>query len=328
MDAIDIRYESFNEAIRFHHIREMPKTHQHLTKFETHNCFELYYLKEGNVKFIVETTEYSLTAGDILLLKDYELHSLFIDAQSNYDRYVVQFCTAALSPHEKLMNAFADFILYGNRLIPAKTAEKYDFTRYFLTMEELCGEQPLPSTDRNQNPSSRDILLFARFSATLLLMMSDFLMHNPDTSQVQSNVNELSPLVNRAVQYINDTITEPFSLTKMAANLFVSQSYLSHEFTQKMHLSTKKYVLIKKIIYAHSLIESGMPAMQAASSVGFSSYSSFFYNYMNIIGSIPSKTGTSTSIEYYRQIINKDNNSAVQKTNPYKIQHIIDRSKT
>ena len=53
-------------------------------------------------------------------------------------------------------------------------------------------------------------------------------------------------------------------------------------------MTVNRYITVKRIYYAAELIRKGMSAVEAGSAVGYSNYTTFFYNYKQIMGVSPS----------------------------------------
>ena len=61
-----------------------------------HDRYELLYLSRGRGKFVVESAEYPLVPGMLLLLRPYEYHFVQPDETEPYERTVVSFRGDAL----------------------------------------------------------------------------------------------------------------------------------------------------------------------------------------------------------------------------------------
>ena len=70
---------------------------------------------------------------------------------------------------------------------------------------------------------------------------------------IEENKDRLSPPADRdalamaAVAYIDAQIGEPIRLDDIAASLFVSKSTLCHKFANSVHMTTNRYITMKKI---------------------------------------------------------------------------------
>lgn len=62
-----------------------------------------------------------------------------------------------------------------------------------------------------------------------------------------------------------------------------------------MGLPVNQYITTKRIHWAADLIRSGMSAMDASAKVGYTYYSTFFYNYKKVMGTPPTNHNGSDS---------------------------------
>ena len=91
----------------------------------------------------------------------------------------------------------------------------------------------------------------------------------------------------RVARYLNSNIEKSLSLDRLARRFFVSKYHLCRAFKSYSGTSVHAYVNHKKIMYAKSLIESGLTASGAAERVGFGDYSAFYRAYVKIVGKSP-----------------------------------------
>ena len=86
---------------------------------------------------------------------------------------------------------------------------------------------------------------------------------------------------------MNSNFRKDVSLDRLARRFFVSKYHLCRAFKEYSGISVHAYVNHKRIIFAKSLIESGMTASGAAEKVGFGDYSAFYRAYVKILGKSP-----------------------------------------
>ena len=329
MEQIDNRFITYNGYMSFHHTSDMPCLKTRHIPFEAHNCYELYYLKRGKSQYMIEATQYNVNEGEILLINKNELHSVTIDFEKGYDRYVFQFTTYPFLADQKILELFDELLQTSHRIISADLVKKYNLIHYFEEFERIGLESNCNSMSFEpvkENATQQDILFSSKITAIIYMLLAN-IIENLTTKDLVHNTQKEAPqtLIDKSLQYIYTTIEQPFSLDDMAKHLFVSKFYLCREFTKYMNLSPKKYVLIKKIFLARTLIHEGMPAMEVAQKMGFSNYSTFFYNYVNIIGTSPSENLDDRTIESYKQrreIESAYTKTSSQKRNPYKMNRI------
>lgn len=96
-------------------------------------------------------------------------------------------------------------------------------------------------------------------------------------------------LAEQCLSYIHRHLTEDLSVERVAKELNVSPSLLSHSFRREMNISFYQYVLKKRLTLAFQRIQEGAGAALAASECGFCDYSNFYRQYKKAFGVAPSK---------------------------------------
>lgn len=83
-------------------------------------------------------------------------------------------------------------------------------------------------------------------------------------------------LLNKAINYIHDNITNPISSLDIAENVGISRGYLSTLFNKELKISINDYINSEKILLAKSLLDnSDNSVIDISSYLGFSSQSYF-----------------------------------------------------
>ena len=137
---VNVDYTRKNETIFFHHVAERPKKNNRNILLETHDKYEIYYLKSGNIQYIVEGTVYDLSPGEIILIGINELHSVKINYSTTYDRYMLQFSKNALPLNNSIINLMERVFAPQHRVISAEIVKQFKCLKYFKTVETLCRE--------------------------------------------------------------------------------------------------------------------------------------------------------------------------------------------
>lgn len=85
-----------------------------------------------------------------------------------------------------------------------------------------------------------------------------------------SFVQARSQIVNEAIEIIKTNLEEPLTLNKMAAQLFVSPTYLQKVFTKEMKISPARFILKARMDQAkHLLRTTDLLVSDIAQSVGY-----------------------------------------------------------
>ena len=233
-----------------------------------HEEYEILYITEGNGKYVIEGVEYPVRPRTMLFVPPLAYHSLKLNLQAPYERYVLRFGTDDL------------------------TAETREFLSAFSTDTE--GEGCFFTADA-LSPSVMS--LFERFE------VADTLPERERAEFIRILVSEVIILLSvakresvpkdegefgtRVIKYLNEHIDKDVSLDKLAKRFFVSKYYLCRAFKKHNGISVHGYINQKRVLYAKQLIESGETASGAAYRVGFGDYSAFYRAYVKIIGHSP-----------------------------------------
>ena len=87
---------------------------------------------------------------------------------------------------------------------------------------------------------------------------------------------QFSPLVQKALHYISEHISQNLSLEEIAGACFVSKYYLAHAFGKEMGISVYRYIMLRRLLLSRQMLLAGEPAGQVSAACGFSDYTSFY----------------------------------------------------
>jgi len=89
------------------------------------------------------------------------------------------------------------------------------------------------------------------------------------------------------IQFVNDNLGKPISLSEVAKHFYISQAHLSRLFQERFHMSLAEYIINKRVMWAITMMESSMSLLEVALEVGFSDYSAFYRAFTKIVGTNP-----------------------------------------
>lgn len=106
-----------------------------------------------------------------------------------------------------------------------------------------------------------------------------------ELEQQKPAVNET---VNRAVQYIDDHLAEPFSLADVARHIPVNPSYLSVLFKEQLNVTFSEYVTRARMQKAKELLlTTALPVWEVAERVGYRTAKYFIKQFKDYAGMSP-----------------------------------------
>lgn len=276
MNKIFNEYSHIGDDFFYHHTVSEPQEGEHYRGPEMHRQHEVIYLIEGHITYVIEGEIYEVTPGDMLLVRPGEIHTLIIYGTLPYERAVLLF---NMEPIERMLRdtgvdlyRLSDEFTGRMRLIGASTVREYGLSA--LLMDIVHSDEP--------EPYNRMRVL----SRLLDFISSLHRLANSDGHRASPPLR-VDPLVNRTIEYIDAHLCERFSLEDICRELFVSKSTLCHHFSDCMHISPGRYIAIKKMHRADELMQSGISASEASRMVGYENYTSFYYNFKQIMGVSP-----------------------------------------
>ena len=236
-----------------------------------HENYEILLLISGDVDYNIDGQNYSLLPYDLVFIPSLAYH--FVTPKSNnvYENYVINFShnfideerlnklfippyIKNISQASKLRRIFSNFDFYHETFSPSDFEE----VSHYLINEIL-----------------------------LLSCYSSFDKENLHQTSEQSII----PLI---TSYISKHLEAELNVDILSQELRFSKSYIKNCFSNVMGVGIQHYINQKKIRAAHIDILNGMEVSRAAEKYGYDDYSSFYRQYLKIIGMSPSKTKKQT----------------------------------
>jgi len=242
-------------------------------RLHVHNAYEIFCFLSGDAMYNVEGNLYPLLPGDILLLKDNESHNLILNSDIPYERITVHFqCDDGIS--EKLSKILLTPVL--DRPIGQfnlYSCKEFSRTQWRYYLECIC---------KAPDPIRQQIYLM-----TLLQEISEVFPRIKEQSAPDS--------VDRILQithYIDRHLAEPLSIQRICNRFYISQAQLTRQFKKSLATTVGAYVLTKRLLLAHNLIQKGTKPTAAYLQCGFRDYSVFYRAYKKKFGRSPTDNRT------------------------------------
>lgn len=231
----------------------------------THNVYELLYFLDGDATHVIEDRKYKLKKGDLILIRPFQYHFIQIDAPSRYERYDILF-----DPKKNSIESTA---------LPPEDMEVVN-----ITGNEII-ENIFYKCDIYYKHGDSDTFekILTHLLSELFYNISLFPRSSSET------VTTLSPLISKALKYINDNLCTIAGIEEIANHLFVSESYLFCLFQKELHQTPKKYIMEKRLLLAQKMLISGERPTVVFRQCGFGDYTTFYRNYVAFFGYPPSE---------------------------------------
>lgn len=95
--------------------------------------------------------------------------------------------------------------------------------------------------------------------------------------------------VDDILTYINSHIASPITLSQLAEEFYLSESYICRIFKAATGTTINKYVTARRISIAKALLSDGAGVMEAYEKSGFTDYSAFFKAFTKAVSISPKK---------------------------------------
>lgn len=237
----------------------MERNHDFSFPLHMHRCFEIILVQEGSMTVTVEKKDYSLTAGDMILLKPYFIHSLKTPQASRH-------ALCIFSP--ELIAAISDELI--KYLLPTPVIR--NAPELYRQLFANAGEEMSVGGVKG-----------------FLYTISDLFYRQLDFTK-EDKATKGKHLLQRILLYVDDRMSQPCSIRDLGEYLGYSSSYLSRFFSANIGMSYSDYVRNIKISHACYLLRNTRESViDIATKCGYDSISSFNRNFKQMTGNNPTE---------------------------------------
>lgn len=241
-------------------------------EFHAHDFLELYYFLDGSVTYYIEDQVYDLCPGDLLIIPAGKMHRPVIaNEHAAYERMVLwitpQYLQGIDSPAGDLQKNLQKVGEHGY-CVPFRGDETVFVT---ALLKKLLYMQK-NDTDPKFCAGAVELYLWTIFRSYGVI----------DTTH--RNETQVIPQV---IRYITEHFSEPLTLEDIAAEFFVSKSYLNRHFKAYTNSTVYAYIMALRLTHARRMLRKGIPAVEAGRECGFSDYSTFYKAFKTQTGLSP-----------------------------------------
>lgn len=270
----DIQGQYKNEDFQYTHAVSYGSLENEFC-LHNHAMYELVYCVQGDAVYMVEGVKYALEPGGLLIINPAVPHKLFICSDAPFERHIVYIHYAGNSTDMASLLAKCQPVLgekrMGSAYYPPEDAR--NCAQAFVRMSEVS-----KSKDKN----IRDLMnYFAQYMIAELAMM--ILRKKPEKYSLGT-----SRTMDTLLIYLSQNFTKDLSLQEIADVFHLSKDYCNRLFHDATGMTVMQYITYNRILLAKQLLANGTPAIEAAKSVGYSEYSSFYRAYKKVTGRPPS----------------------------------------
>jgi AraC-like DNA-binding protein len=236
------------------------------------------YFSKGIAEIKIEGKTFSLTEGDLIILKPNEIFQCELDSNCYQERIELHISPSVLDNF-----TFETSPYYANYF---QLPSEYNFylpapvthTKHIL--DDLC---ILMSYIKDQ-PDNQ--LLSLCKVMEFLVKITEILSENQSLGTLFKHENNT---IKEVLQYINAHYRENISIPSIAEIFSIDPSYLSHLFKEEVGVSLWNYVIFRRINHFNELIKSKHSIENACFLSGFQNYSNFFRLYKKYMHMTPMK---------------------------------------
>ena len=241
-------------------------------EFHAHDFLELYYFLDGSVTYYIEDQVYDLCPGDLLIIPAGKMHRPVIaNEHAAYERMVLwitpQYLQSIDSPAGDLQKNLPKVGEHGY-CVPFRGDETVFVTALLKKLLYMQKNDTAPKFCAG----AVELYLWTIFRSYGVI----------DTTH--RNETQVIPQV---IRYITEHFSEPLTLEDIAAEFFVSKSYLNRHFKAYTNSTVYAYIMALRLTHARRMLREGIPAVEAGRECGFSDYSTFYKAFKTQTGLSP-----------------------------------------
>lgn len=224
-------------------------------QMHTHAWAELFCILKGSTQYYIEGNTYSLSDGDMLLIRPAEAHHV-VPKPIPYERLYINFDIRIfdqLDPENQLTTPLFD---------------RRAGTRNHYPADPACKELLLAMTD----PDGSRATMLANLVLVLQRLCRKF-GQMPAAEAVPDSVEY------RMLHYINQNLHQELSVQLLCDKFFLSRAQLCRRFHTASGTSVGRYITAKRMLLARELLHQGQKPTDIYSACGYRDYATFYRAY-------------------------------------------------
>ena len=255
-----------------------------------HDCYEVYFSISGGKQFLIDDRVYKFEPGDIFFINQFESHYLPHIDETAHMRVVI-------SIHPEYLKRFST----------AQTDLDYCFThrdpvwghRISLTEEERKRFMYFIHKLSEEREFGQDVLDQAVFLELMTFLNRVFLSRCTQEpgfakDELRGRSKSHHSKIDEILDYINQHLAEELSVSILASQFYLSNSYLHKIFKEATGATVNRYITAKRISRAKILLTEGHSVAETSALCGFHDYSNFLRSFTKAVGISPKKYASFT----------------------------------
>ncbi|MDB5085671.1 MAG: AraC family transcriptional regulator [Bacilli bacterium] len=256
-----------------------------MRKYHYHDCYEIYYLLNGDRRYYIENRSYDVKKGSILFINKNNIHKTMNSENAGHERILIYFSDQMIHQFD---SQDIDFLMSpfhrNNKMLELNMQEQNYVESLLFQMQNEHAGVARPGRS----------MYFQTLLVQLLLFSARKMMDEPKVS-----LNLMNAKIAEIIAYINENSMNRLSLHSISEKFHISPFYFSRLFKQTTGFTFTEYITTLRIRDAQRLIrESGHKIIQISEQVGFSNISHFNRKFKQVTTMCP--------LEYKRMVKNSN----------------------
>ena len=231
-----------------------------------HNFYEIYYLCEGNMRYIINDEFFEISKNDVVLIPKGVIHNTSY-GNNGTKRLLINFSDKYISSPDLL-------VTFQKKVIKLSDRDGFEVENIFKKIE----------SEQNRNDSYSEILII-QYITELLVLFS-----RSDIKNAETKLDGYSRIMQEAVKYINVNYANDISLSKLSLKFGLSKSFFSRKFNEITGFGISEYITLVRIKNAERMLsEKKLSITDVAFACGFNDCSYFAATFKKLMGITPHK---------------------------------------
>lgn len=244
-------------------------------QFHKHKIYEIFVMIESEADYYIEDSVYHLKSGDVLIINSLEKHRFPNQNNMMFSRLTIAFdpdiFKGLSTPMTDILYCFNHHEPGINNLVHLNNVELSEFLSIADKINQLY----------NQANYGCDIL-------ALSYMMKLLVILNQKYMSITLNMSDtVPPALKPILKYIDDHLIDDLSLDTISKALNINKIHVNRIMKEYTGHTIHKYVNIRRVSSAKSLLSTGHSATDACFLSGFNDYTSFARIFKSVTGFTP-----------------------------------------
>lgn len=237
-----------------------------LMKSHFHDFYEIYYLADGNMRYIIADEFYEIRKNDVVLIPRGVIHNTSY-GDGGTKRLLINFSESIIQ-HPSLLSVF------DKRTVKLSERDAFTFESIFKNLEN--------ERDRDDKYSK---ILITQYLSELLILFS-----RSEVKDAPQRLDGYTQIMQSAVKYINLNFSQELPLADLAFKFGLSKSFFSRKFKEITGFGVSEYITLVKIKNAEKMLVDGKHSItDVAFACGFNDCSYFAATFKKLMGTTPHK---------------------------------------